>query len=253
VERGKSWWEQPQLLVHAPPLKEVMDTMAQMIPQDTAPDPEGGPGGRRITKPVAPDRRISLEDPALRHGRKSRAKTCNGFQEHLVVDLDSTVIREGVVRPANEPEHAAVDLLAPEVENPPGLLQRDIDLGDMASPRKGQWAERGVYILARPWPGGGSLCTKHDFPFDCAHGRVTCPGGQTVPMLPGRAVQCPASACDACPQRAQCTTAKLGQGRPLTSREDEPFQQPLRAKRRTQRGRAALRKRTAVDHAISHQ
>ena len=32
-----------------------------------------------------------------------------------------------------------------------------------------------------------------------------------------------------------------------------PFQQKLRAKMKTQRGRASLRKRTAVAHAISHQ
>jgi transposase len=73
-----------------------------------------------------------------------------------------------------------------------------------------------------------------------------------MPMIPGRAIQFPASACDACPQRAQCTTAKLGQGRTLTIRKDEQFQQKLRAKLRTKRGRTALRKRTAVEHAIAH-
>jgi hypothetical protein len=53
--------------------------------------------------------------------------------------------------------------------------------------------------------------------------------------------------------RAQCTTATLGHGRSLSIREDEPFQQTLRAKIKTKRGRASLRKRTAVEHAISHQ
>ena len=123
----------------------------------------------------------------------------------------------------------------------------------MASPRIGQWAEQGVYIIARPWPCGGSLFSKQDFTFDFAHGTVTCPGGQRVPMTPGSTVTFPARACDTCPQRAQCTTAKLGHGRTLTIREEEPFQQKLRAKLRTKRGRAALRKRTAVEHAIAHQ
>jgi hypothetical protein len=36
-------------------------------------------------------------------------------------------------------------------------------------------------------------------------------------------------------------------------REDEQFQQKLRATLRTKRGRAARRKRTAVEHAISPQ
>src|SRR4029450_7230477 len=155
--------------------------------------------------------------------------------------------------PANEPEHEAVERLAGELEKAPGLLQLDIDLGYMASRRIAQWAAQGVYIIASPWPCSGPLFTKQDFSFDFAHGTVACPGGQTVPMTPGSTVAFPACACDTCPQRAQCTSAKLGQGRTLTIREDEPFQQKLRAKLRTKRGRAALRKRTAVEHAIAHQ
>jgi hypothetical protein len=45
---------------------------------------------------------------------------------------------------------------------------------------------------------------------------------------------------------------RIGQGRSLHIREDEPFQHKLRAKIKTKRGRASLRKRTAVEHAISH-
>ena len=254
VDRWKRGLEQHQGLAgHESPLKEVMDTLTQMVTQDTEPDPDGTPGGRRIKTHVARDRRISIEDQDMRHGRKSSSKTFHGFQEHFVVDLDSKVTREVVVRPANEPEYEAVELLVEELESGQGLLQRDIDLGDMASPRMVQWAEQGVYIIARPWPCGGSLFTKHDFTFDFAHGTVACPGGQTVPMTPGSPVQFPARACDACPQRAQCTTAKLGHGRTLTIREDEQFQHKLRAKLKTKRGRAALRKRTAVEHAISPQ
>jgi hypothetical protein len=253
VDRWKKWLEQPQRLSEdAPPMKDVMDTIAQMVTQDTEPAPEGGPGGTRIKKHVAPGRRISIEDADMRHGRKSSAKTFNGFQEHFELDLDSHVTREVVVRPANEPEHEAVELLVETLEQPPGLLQLDIDLGYMASPRIAPWAEQGVYIIARPWPQGGTHFTKDDFTFDFAHGHVTCPGGQTVPMVPGKDVQFPASACDRCPQRAQCTTAKSGQGRSLSIREDEQFQHKLRAKIKTKRGRASLRKRTAVEHAISH-
>jgi hypothetical protein len=253
VDRWKKWLEQHQRLSEeALPMKDVMDTIVQIVTQDTEPDPEGGPGGKRIKKHVAPGRRISIEDVDMRHGRKSSAKTFNGFKEHFVLDLDRHVTREVVVRPANEPEHEAVELLVETLEKPPGLLQLDIDLGYMASPRIAQWAEQGVYIIARPWPQGGTRFTKDDFTFDFAHGHVTCPGGQTVPMVPGKDAQFPASACDICPQRVQCTTAKSGQGRSLSIREDEQFQHKLRAKIKTKRGRASLRKRTAVEHTISH-
>jgi hypothetical protein len=103
--------------------------------------PWRGAGGRRIKRHVAPDRRISIEDKDIRHGRKSSSKTFNGFKEHFAVDLDSKVTREVIVRPANEPEHEVVALLAEELEKASGLLQLDVDLGYMASPRIAQWAE----------------------------------------------------------------------------------------------------------------
>ncbi len=254
VDRWKRWLEQHQNLSEPEsPLQEVMDTIVQIVEQETEPAPEGGPGGRRIKKQVAPDRRISIEDKDMRHGRKSSSKTFNGFKEHFVLDLDSKVTREVVVCPANEPEYEAVEWVAEALERGQGLLQLDIDLGYMASPRITQWAAQGVYIIARPWPQGGPLFSKPAFTLDFHHSTVTCPNGQTVPMIPGRDAQFPASACDPCPGRAQCTKARIGQGRSLTIREDEPFQQQLRAKLQTKRGRASLRKRTAVEHAISHQ
>jgi hypothetical protein len=254
VARWQYWLEQQQTLAtEQPPLKEVMETITQIVTQDTEPDPGGGPGARRLKQHVTPDRRISIEDKDIRHGRKSSAKTFNGFKEHFAVDLDSKVIREVVVRPANEPEHEAVELLAEELEKAPGLLQLDIDLGYMASTRIAHWAAQGVYIIARPWPQVGPLFTKDDFTWDFAAMQVTCPGGQSVPMILGTSVQFPATACDTCVLRAQCTTATYGQGRSVSIRQDEQFQQKLRAKMKTRRGRASLRKRTAVEHTIAHQ
>jgi hypothetical protein len=227
--------------------------MTQMITQDTEPDPEGGPGGRRIKQHVAPDRRIALEDKDRRHGCKSSAQTFNGFKEHLAVALASKVTREVVVRPANEPAPEVVELLAAELEKAPGLLQRDSDLGSMASPRMAQWAAQGVDIMARPWPHSGPRFTKEACTWDFGGMQVIGPGGQSVPMVLGTHVEFPAAACDTCAVRAQCTTGKDGQGSSLSLREDEQFQQKLRAKIKTQRGRASLRKRTAVEHAIAPQ
>ena len=90
VARWQRWLEQQQTLAaEQPPLKEVMETITQIVTQDPEPDPGGGPGGRRLKQHVAPDRRISIEDKAIRHGRKSSAKTFNGFKEqgtHLTRD-----------------------------------------------------------------------------------------------------------------------------------------------------------------------
>jgi hypothetical protein len=117
------------LAAQAPPLQEGMDPSTPISPQDTEPAPAGGPGGRRSTPHVAPDRRLASEEPDRRHGRQSSAKTCNGVKEHVGVALESKGIRAGVGRPAHEPEPAAVALLAEPWEQAPGLLQRDSDLG----------------------------------------------------------------------------------------------------------------------------
>src|SRR3989442_3296395 len=114
-------------------------------------------------------------------------------------------------------------------------MQFDSYLGHRAGSRMPHWPAQCVYIIARPWPQVGPLFTKQAFALDFAAMRVTCPNGQTVPMVPGKDVQFPAAACDACALRAQCTKATLGHGRSLSIREDESVQQKLRTKMKTQR------------------
>jgi len=224
-----------------------------MSTQETAPDPDGEPGGRRSKPPIPPDRRISSEDKDLRHGRQSSAQTCHGFPEPCAVAWESQGTREVVVRPAPEPEQAVVEGRAEAVAKAPGLWPLAGDLGDRASPRLAHWAEQGVSSLARPWPHIGPLFTKHDVPLDVARMQVPEPGGPRVPMGPGRQGQCPAAAGEACAWRAQWTKATPGPGRSRSIRADEQCQQKLRAKMKTPRGRPSLRQRTAVDQAISHQ
>ncbi len=101
LEEGERWkrWLEQHLSAQEPPMQAMLETIGQIVAQDTEPDPEGGPGARRIKKHVAPDRRISIEDADMRHGRKSSSNTCNGFKEHVALDLDSKVTREVVVCP----------------------------------------------------------------------------------------------------------------------------------------------------------
>src|SRR5206468_6320520 len=51
VARWQHWLEQQHTLAaQEPPIKEIMETITQIITQDTEPDPEAGPGGRRIDR-----------------------------------------------------------------------------------------------------------------------------------------------------------------------------------------------------------
>lgn len=63
------------------PLKVALDALSRLLEHDLKPDPGGG---MRIKRGVAKDRMPSLGDKEMRHGRKSKAKTFNGYKRHIV-------------------------------------------------------------------------------------------------------------------------------------------------------------------------
>ena len=76
--------------------------------QNVTLDSQGVPN---LAKGVAKDRRISIEDPDMRHGRKSRSKKIDGYKRHVLKDLESGVVCAVALTRANTPESAAtVDL-----------------------------------------------------------------------------------------------------------------------------------------------
>jgi hypothetical protein len=96
-----------------PPLKDEVETLVQLMRQDLEPDTGGG--GVKIRQGVAEDRRVSVEDPEMRHGRKSKTKRFNGYKRHIATDLDTGFILSGAITPANRPEEEAAPGLAEDV------------------------------------------------------------------------------------------------------------------------------------------
>ena len=43
---------------------------------------------RTMPGDFAADRRVSIEDKEMRHGRKSKSKRFNGFKRHIATDVD---------------------------------------------------------------------------------------------------------------------------------------------------------------------
>ena len=64
---------------------------------------------------VAEDRRISVEDAEMRHGRKSRSLLVDGYKRHVLRDLDSRLIVAVGVTPANAPEASVTDAIASDL------------------------------------------------------------------------------------------------------------------------------------------
>ena len=200
---------------------------------------------------MTPDRRISIHDPDMRHGRKSASKRFDGYKRHIMVDLDIPgLIRGGLVTPANRPEARAAKPLVEQVEHQGDRLgELHVDRAYVDSEPVHQRPD--LHLVAKPHPVQNSgLLTKEDFTMDFEAMTIRCPGDVTMPMELGKAVEFPAKRCAACPHRKRCTTRSTA-GRSVRIRDREPLQARLRATQRTRDGRARTRERVTVEHALA--
>jgi hypothetical protein len=240
-----------ELAEHAsqPPLSEQLSTLREIIDQDTEPEPDGS--GPRIKQGVAKERRISVRDPAMRHGRKSKQTRVDGYKRHIALDLDSKVILAAAITPANRPEAEATGDLLTDIEHHGELKQLHIDRGYLGSPLVAQQRAEGVEVLCKPYPlRNGGRYTKADFTIDLANNTVTCPQAQTVSIKLGCVARFPAQACAGCPERQRCTRAKHS-GRSLSIHAQEDMHMELRTRRADPEGRAGLRERVFVEHGLA--
>jgi Transposase DDE domain/Transposase domain (DUF772) len=248
----QSWIAQrlPEALAQ-PPLKEPVETLAQIRTQDLEPDPHGG---ARIREGVAADRRVSITDQEMRHGRKSTSKRFNGFKRHIAADVDRGLILACAITPANRPEDEAMPSLTVDLERQ-GLVVDHllIDRGYINSTLVDEVLSRRGKIVCKPWKShNGRLFPKSAFTLNLRDRTIACPHGQVQPITVGTTVEFDPDICDHCPLRRQCTTAELGHGRTVAIAENEVLQQRLRKQLQTSAGRAALRERTTIEHKLAH-
>ena len=250
VDRMERWVaEQPATTQATPALHDALAALRAVLAQDLEPDPPTG--GRRILRGVAKDRQPSLGDREMRHGRKSRSRPFTGYKRHVVKLVEPDLIVEAIARPANEPEHATLATLTTEVARHGALAELWMDRGYLASPEIPALHARGVALHAKPWTArNGERFPKHAFTIRLIDGLVECPAHQTAPIRPGHAtVQFAAETCRVCALREACTTAATG--RSISLHPQEALLQDLRATMRTPEGRAALRRRTTVEHSLA--
>lgn len=236
-----------------PPLKDHVETLAQIRAQDLEPDPSGS-GRTRIRQGVAPDRRVSISDPAMRHGRKSKTKLFHGYKRHLGLDLDTTLVVACAVTAANRPEEEAAPALKADIDHQDRTIAAlYCDRGYIASTVIAEVVADGGEIICKPWvPRNGDFFAKADFKINLRDRTITCPAGEVEPIDLGADVEFNSEACDRCALRDQCTTAAHGTGRTVTIADSEFLQQRLRKLTRTRAGRIRVRERVAIEHSLAH-
>jgi transposase len=224
-------------------------TVAQQVcAQDLTTTPAGTPTMRQG---VAAERRISVEDAEMRHGRKSRSLLVDGYKRHVLRDLDSRLIMAVGVTPANAPEASVTDAIETDLAAQQCTLRElHIDRAYLASKLVQQRTET-LAIFCKAWPvQQGPYFPKTAFALDWQQHVLQCPGGVTMPFEPGSMVKFPAATCASCALRPRCTTS--ASGRSVSIHPDEALLQELRERQQTPPGRAKLRERVAVEHALAH-
>lgn len=230
-------------------LVEALATLEQVIEQDIEPDPEGG--GSRITRGTSANRRISITDPDMRHGRKSSSRVINGYKRHVAVDMTTGLVLATAVRPANEREHVAMDEdLKPDIERIGETDELHIDRGYLA----GSWVREldaaKKRVVSKHWVRSlGGRFSKNDFKIDVPGGVVTCPAGRTANIRGGNTAQFSRSNCSSCSLRIRCTKAEY---RSVQIHKDEALLQRFKQELQTPEGRQERRERVVVEHVLAH-
>jgi hypothetical protein len=247
-------WLKGRALDAAPRVVPALTATHQVRAQDTECTSSGDV---RVRRGTAPGRRVSLEDPDMRHGRKSSASRFDGYKAHVASDLDTPLVLACALLPANRPEAEAAPLLEEDLAHQPALppvgelhVDRAYPHSTLAQHVRGA----GGLVVCKPRSARGSpgLFTRAHFRTNPRGRTLTCPAGHAQPYAPGRTVRFPDAVCAACPLRSQCTRRKDGKGRTLLIARDEEVQRRFRALQRTRTGRARLRERVHVEHALAH-
>jgi hypothetical protein len=181
----------------------------QVQQQDVTVDQQGRPS---IRQGVAKDRRISICDPQMRHGRKTRSVRVDGYKRHVLRDLDHQLIRAVGVTPANVPEAAVAEQVQADLDaQQVRLSELHIDRAYLPSRLvRDRDPDLIIYCKAFPVRALGGRYAKTAFLLDFEHGELVCPNQIRMAFTPGGKVQFPAEVCRVCPLRSQCTTSPRG-------------------------------------------
>jgi hypothetical protein len=266
MEAVEQWLDGPQAPAEAadPSVRTYRAAADQIVAQDVewpAPsDPAGpesaaGPPRRpALRQGGARDRRISVEDAQMRHGRKSRRVRVDGYKRHVLLDLDSGLVPAVGVTPANAPEASVTeplqaDLAAQGVQLE-DLAELHLDRAYLSSPWVRQRPPQ-LALYCKAWPvRTGSRFPKTAFLLDWERQVLRCPQQVELPFTPGGTIHFPAAVCAACPLRGRCTTSP--RGRSVSVHPDERLLAELRQRQQTPAGRAQLRERVEVEHTLAH-
>jgi hypothetical protein len=202
-------------------IRKAAELLVGLLQQDV----ERQDDGPALRAGVAKDRIVSVNDPDMRHGHKSKSNLFHGHKAAIAVEPESGIITAVEVLPGNAPDSdGALDMI--EATEAATGLEVEETIGDCAygdAATRQEFKNAGRTLIAKvPGPPANGLFAKERFKIDLAAGTCRCPAGEVTDRLAGRrnmvdrkghaqvvrAFEFPADACQACPLRPKCTRAK---------------------------------------------
>jgi hypothetical protein len=211
-----------------------------------------------ITRGVAKDRLLSLTDPEMRYGHKSKSTRFEGHKAAIAVETQSQIITAVDVLPGNAPDHTeALTLIAQSEQNTGHPVDKTI--GDCAygdGQTRKEFADAGRELVARvPKTAQTGRFSKTAFVIDLEKNTITCPQGHTVTECKtvtkkGTLFQFPDELCVSCPLRASCTTSAK-HGRVITVHPQEALLQKARDYQKSDAFTEDIKARQSVEHRFA--
>jgi Transposase DDE domain/Transposase domain (DUF772) len=244
VETWVQTLQQEEVLLAQSSLAIAQQVKAQNVQVDDK-------GKERLIDGVAKDRRISVEDGQMRHGRKSRSLLVDGYKRHVLHDLDTGLIRAVGITSANAPEASVTEAISEDLSQQEVCLKElHIDRAYLSSHLVRERSDD-LEVYCKAWPVRESKrFSKQAFVLDWQRHMIRCPAEQEMPFVPGGVVHFPKETCAQCPLNEQCTTS--AKGRSVSVHADEALLIELRERQQSTQGRSKLRERVAVEHTLAH-
>lgn len=209
AERSLRAVEAASELLDEEAVKQAHELLRELIGQDFDVDDDGVP---RLHRGTRCGRVLSVHDPEMRHGRKSRHQRFDGYKLHAAAtNAEVPLITAVEVEPAAEHDGPQAKEL---VDSQPEACRPKRILGDMAYGNQGvreEMEEREVEVLAPPATSKRHpVFGKEEFEIDLEASTVTCPAGKVAPIGPlrrggERVANFRRSDCRPCPLRERCT------------------------------------------------
>lgn len=230
--------------------------LTKLLGDDIVTNERGDP---QIGEGTAPDRIISVTEPEMRHGRKSKSQRFDGFKALSATEQSSELLMDMADIPASGSEGAHLLPTIQRIEAQAHVVvERAIGDGAFSSGELraacATYPDHPIDLVAPLAQPQDAEVAKSAFQIDLDACVATCPQGQTVAGRPGPQEDgqptllftFPRAVCEACPLFQRCVRSHKT-GRTVRTRAFEAYLQAARARQQTETFKRLYRLRPAIE------